>query len=77
MLEGIERAPGVRVNRVAPQLVSLSAGRNPHGKRCTINYPIRNLFILVNNYLLPAYNHLLPTYEYVELFADCTQVAIE
>ena len=65
------------MNRVVPQLVSLSAGRNPHGTRCMSKHPIRNLFILLNNYLLLAYNHLLTTYDYVELFADCIQVAIE
>jgi len=30
--------------------------RNPHGKRCMSNNPIRNLFILKSNYLLPTYN---------------------
>lgn len=48
----------------------VSARRNPHGKRCMSNNPIRNLFILKSNYMLP-------TYDYVKLFADRIQVTIE
>jgi len=77
MLEGIEEALGVPVNRVSPELVSLSARRNPHGKRCMSNNSIRNLLILKSTYLLPTNNHMLPTYYYVELFADCIQATIE
>lgn len=54
MLEGIEGALCVRVNRVSPELVSPSAGRNPHGTRCMSNNPIRNLLIF-KEYLLVAY----------------------
>jgi len=63
MLEKIEEALGVRVNRVSPELVSLNARRSPHGKRCMSNNPLRNLFILKSTYLLP-------TYYSVDLFAD-------
>jgi ferric-dicitrate binding protein FerR (iron transport regulator) len=46
MLEGIDGALGVQVNRVSPEFVSLSVRRNPHGNRCMGNNPFRNLFIL-------------------------------
>jgi len=45
MLERIEGTLGVRVNRVSPELVPLSARRNPHAKRCMSNNPIRYLQI--------------------------------
>ena len=77
MFEGIEGPLGVRVNRVSTELVSLSARRNPHGKRCMSVNPIRNLFILNSNYLLPTYSHVLPTYYSAKLFADCIQATIE